>query len=85
LKLKREGYYRHHRRASPHFYVDKYGKEKIIILFKGKLAELMAMVDPKLYRKYVTTDIKGNTVLYVHMNKALYVLLQSAFLFYKTL
>ena len=32
-------------------YIDKWGNEKIIMLFKGKLAELMAMVDPKLYRK----------------------------------
>ena len=55
------------------------------MLFKGKLAELMVMVDPKLYRKYVTYDSKGNTMLYVQMNKALYGLLQSALLFYKQL
>ena len=45
----------------------------------------MVMVDPKLYRKYVTYDSKGNTMLYVQMNKALYGLLQSALLFYKKL
>jgi len=60
---------------------------KIIILFQGKLAELMVMVDPKLYRKYVTYECnsKGNAMLYVQMNKALYSLLQSALLFYKKL
>ena len=58
-----------------HTYIDKWGNEKIIMLFKGKLAELMVMVDPKLYRKYVTYDSKGNTMLYVQMNKALYGLL----------
>ena len=42
-----------------HTYIDKHGNEKIIILFKGKLAELMAMVDPKLYRKYVTMTAKA--------------------------
>ena len=34
-----------------HTYIDKWGNEKIIMLFKGKLAELMVMVGPKLYRK----------------------------------
>jgi len=55
------------------------------MLFKGKLAELMVMVDPGLYRKCITYDSKGNTMLYVQMNKALYGLLQSAPLFYKKL
>ena len=66
-----------------HTYVDKHGKEKMIMLFKGKLAKLMVMVDSKLDRKSVTTDSKGNTMLYVQMNKALYGLLQSMLLFYK--
>ncbi len=43
-----------------HTYVDKHGHEKILMLFKGKLAKLMVMVEPKLYRKYVTYDSKGN-------------------------
>ena len=58
-----------------HTYVDKHGKKRIIMLFKGKLVDLIVMVDPKLYWKYVTYDIKGNVMLYVEMNKALYVLL----------
>ena len=32
-----------------HTYVDKHGEQIIIMLFKGKLAELMVMVYPKLY------------------------------------
>ena len=43
----------------------------------------MVMVDLKQYQKYVTYDSKGNTMLYVEMNKALYGLLQSALLLYK--
>ena len=40
------------------------------------------MIDHKLYRKCVTTDSKGNTMLYIQMNKALYGLLQSTLSFY---
>jgi len=64
-------------------YIDKHGNEKIIMLFKGKLAELIIMVDPKLYRKYITYDSKGITMLYVQMNKTLHGLLQSVLLLYK--
>ena len=45
----------------------------------------MAMVDPKLYRKYVMTDHKGRLILYIKMHKALYGLLRSAILFHKKL
>ena len=56
--------------------------EEIVMLLRGKLAELMAQVDPKLYRKYITKDSKGRPILYVRMQKALYGLLRSALLFY---
>ena len=65
-----------------HTYVEKNSKQIIILLFKGKLAEILVMVDPKLYQKYVTYDRKGNAVLYMEINKALCSLSQSAFLFY---
>ena len=32
--------------------------EEIIMLLRGKLAELMAEVEPKLYRKYISKDSK---------------------------
>ena len=59
--------------------------EEIIMLLRGPLAEMMVMINPQLYRKYVTQDGKGEAVLYVKLNKALYGLLQSALLFYKKL
>ena len=68
-----------------HSYVGKHGEHRIIVLFKGEFVELMVMVYPKLYQKYVTYDIKGDFMFYVEMNKAVYVLLQSALLFYKKL
>ena len=36
----------------------------IIMLLRGRLAELMAMVDPNLYQKYVTTDKYEKTLLF---------------------
>ena len=68
-----------------HTYVDKHVKQIIIMLFKGKLVDIMVMVDLKLYRKYVTYDSKGNAMLCVEMKKALYALLQSALLFCRKL
>ena len=65
--------------------MDKHGEQRIITLFKEKLSEIMVTVDLNLYQKYVTYDNKGNAMLYVKMNKALYGLLQSALLFYKKL
>jgi hypothetical protein len=44
----------------------------VIMMLKGRLAELMVMVEPSLYRKYVTTDSKGEPILFVQMHKALY-------------
>ena len=55
------------------------------MLLKGKLAELMVQVDPKLYQKYITTNKKGEAMLYVRLSEASYGLLQSALLFYQKL
>ena len=68
-----------------HNYVDKHGEHRIIKLFKRKLEDLILMVDTKLYRKYGTYDKKGNAMLYVETNKALYGPLKSALFFYKKL
>ena len=55
------------------------------MLFKGELEELMVVVDSKLYRKYATYYNKGNSMLYVEMNKSVCGLLQIALRFYKKL
>eukprot|EP00804_Cyclotella_cryptica_P005436 CCRYP_002972-RA/>CCRYP_002972-RA protein AED:0.12 eAED:0.12 QI:0/-1/0/1/-1/1/1/0/299 len=59
--------------------------EKIIMVLRGELCELMCMIDPKLYRTYVCKDRRGKTVLYVELYKSLYGLMRSALLFYKKL
>lgn len=69
----------------PGAYLNADNNEETIMLLKGRLAKLMVQVDPKLYRKYITTSAKGVPMLYVKLSKALYGLLQSALLFYKKL
>mgnify|MGYP006195347309 CR=1 FL=1 len=49
--------------------------KEIIMLMKGKLAEMTVLVDLKLYHKYIIYDTKGTPILYVKINKALYELL----------
>ena len=48
-------------------------------------AELMVKVNPSLYRKYISTDKKGEPILYVRLLKALYGQLKAALLHYKKL
>ena len=57
----------------------------VIMLLRGSLAEFMAVLDPKLYQKYLTRDQNGKTLLYFKVLKALYDLLKSLLLFYKNI
>ena len=59
--------------------------EFIVMLLQGKLAEMMVKIDPELYRKYIIMSPRGQPMLYVKLNKALYGSLRSALLFYKKL
>jgi hypothetical protein len=59
--------------------------EEITMILKGRLAELMVLVAPNLYRKYIAVNRKGTTILYAKMQKAMYGLLRSALLFYRKL
>ena len=69
----------------PGAYLHAVNEDEVIMKMEGKLAELMVNVEPKLYRKYVTTGPKGKPILYVKLYKALYGCLKSALLFYKKL
>ncbi len=51
---------------------------------RGKLAELIVLIEPKLYPEYVRYP-NGHAKLYVRMTKALYGMLKSAPWFYKKL
>jgi hypothetical protein len=41
--------------------------EDIVMVLKGRLAELIVQVGPNLYRKFITVDKKGMAILYVKM------------------
>jgi len=56
----------------------------VVMRMNGMLAELMANMDPKLYRKYLTGK-KGKEVLYLCLRKALYGMMKSALIFYRKL
>jgi hypothetical protein len=57
----------------------------VLMQLDGVLAELMVKVEPKLYRKYITTNAKGKPVLYVQLEKAVYDMMKSDLLFYHKL
>ncbi len=57
----------------------------ITMILRSRLAELMVQVKLSLFRKYITVDKKAAAILYLKMQKAMYGLLRSAFLFYRKL
>ena len=60
---------------------DMDGEQRVIMKMRGKLAELLVKVAPEVYRNYVVLE-RGQSVLYVELQKALYGMLKSALLFY---
>ena len=52
------------------------------VKFYGMIAELLACIDPDIYRKYITTDEKDCKILYAERLKALYGTLDSVLLFW---
>ncbi len=58
--------------------------EKVHMKIRGKLAEILVSVAPKLYEPFVTKEC-GHTVLYVELLKALYGCIESPLLFYRKL
>ena len=69
----------------PGAYLHTLNDEVVHMLLRGKLAKMMVMMNPGMYRKYVTYSANGTPLLYVLLNKALYGLLRSALLFYEKL
>jgi hypothetical protein len=66
----------------PGAYLRSYMDEEVIMLLRGRLAELMVKTAPNIYRKYITVDAKNQSMLYVKIQKALYGCLRSALLFF---
>ena len=53
-------------------------EDEVMIVMEGCLAEMMVMTEPKVYRKYVTINSRGQPVFDVKLQKALCGLLKSA-------
>ena len=62
-----------------------YKGPEVIMVLRGRLAELMVEVNPERYKPFLIYTSKGVALLYVRMNKAMYGMLQSALLFYRKL
>jgi hypothetical protein len=56
--------------------------EEIHMLLRGQLAELMVKIDPKLYRPYITKNGRGESIMFVKMQKAMYGMMRASLLFY---
>ncbi len=56
--------------------------EVVHMVLRGRLAELMVNFALQIYCKYFTLGAKGEPILYVTLQKALYGCLRSALLFY---
>lgn len=56
--------------------------EKIHIKFEGRMVELLAMIDPQLYRPHIILE-KGKPVLYAELSKVLYGMLQASLKFWE--
>ena len=48
--------------------------EKVIMVLRGELCDLMVKVNPKLYRKYVFNSKKGTPILYIELYKSMMLL-----------
>ena len=59
--------------------------EKILMLVRVRLAEIMVQVNPATYPKYVTYSPNEQAMLYIRLHKALYGMLRAALVFYKRL
>ena len=59
--------------------------ENTFMLLRGQLAEVMVLMDSKLYCEYVRYSPSGQAMLFVRMTKALYGMLKSALWFHRKL
>lgn len=66
----------------PNAFVQADNDKTVIMKIKGKAADYLVLMDPRLYRKYIMME-NGATVLYVELKKALYGQLKAALLFYQ--
>ena len=50
-------------------HADLEGKDQVLMVIEGRLAKMMAITDPKIYRKCITTDKKGRKMPLLNCRK----------------
>ena len=68
----------------PGAYLSADMNDEVHVVFRGMLAELMVAANPELYQPFVPYET-GQAVLDVRLQKALYVCIKRALLFYEKL
>ena len=58
-------------------------EDKVVLRLRGKLANPLIKPAPEIYRKHITINRKGETVLYVRSLNAIYGIMKAALLFYQ--
>ena len=69
----------------PNAFIQTYLKnadDKIIMILRGEIAELLVKIAPEIYSEYIEIE-KGNKVLYVECQNVIYGTLKAALQFYK--
>ena len=61
----------------------KNNEDKVVLRLRGKLAHLLIKTAPEIYRKPITINRKGETVLYVRALNAIYGIMNATLLFYQ--
>ena len=61
----------------------KNDEDKVVLRLRGKLADLLIKMAPEIYRKHITINRKGETVLYMRALNAIYGIMKAALLFYQ--
>ena len=56
--------------------------DHVIKRLQGRLAKLMVLTAPQIYRTYITKWSKGESILLVKLQKAFYGMMKSALLLY---
>ena len=69
--------------AFSQIYIDN-ANDEVILVFHGKVTEIMEMISPQIYSKYIEIE-KGVKVLCVECQNVIYGNLKAALLFYKIL
>ena len=59
--------------------------ELVLVVLWDALSELLTLIYPALYKRFMVTYIEGKPILYVKLQKTLYVCIKEVLVFYEKL